>query len=437
MGFSSRLAVAAWAAGLTTTALALSLGGCAREPGDPLPETRVVVNAADLESGRCVDSCEPDYGSRPVDCAAAEAGIEFFPFPVWDFTGTAAEMYAYTDNTTENLATNNCPPDVDCDINAYAPVTTPIERCGVMNDALHVRGGPFREWGGGVGRRLVNFVSGSCPIPPPPERDPATPSFCPHFDQRLDDAPGRTLPDGTVKLPPDPTNVYAMMVDLREWEGISFWARRGPDSQGGFRIALGDRNTDDDIAFLEFNSGLTPRCSRIKQCECRQQDKFCLPIFPDVTPEQTYCWNPATDAPSATPDEDNWERCGAWSCDQPYAAFTNIQDLAFATPATGGSNVCAPYAFATDQTGQYCYDPANGPPPAESTERCGDTWLDPVGLSTDWQFFKVPFSELRQEGWAKRFPRLELSAVTMVRFTWSVGWVDYWIDDVRFYRRKK
>jgi hypothetical protein len=27
--------------------------------------------------------------------------------------------------------------------------------------------------------------------------------------------------------------------------------------------------------------------------------------------------------------------------------------------------------------------------------------------------------------------------VTVVRFTWTVGWVDYWIDDVRFYRSLK
>jgi hypothetical protein len=23
----------------------------------------------------------------------------------------------------------------------------------------------------------------------------------------------------------------------------------------------------------------------------------------------------------------------------------------------------------------------------------------------------------------------------MVRFTWHVGWADFWIDDVRFYRK--
>jgi hypothetical protein len=485
MGFSSRLAVAAWAVGLATTALGLSSGGCAREPGEPEAETRTPVNALDLTPGNCVDTCQPDYGSGPVDCAAAEAGIEFFPAPVWDFENptatrncerapgmpnneptvmvtrsTANYAYSYSDNTTEFLRTDDCACEgAACDFNRYQPNTEAIERCGAVTHALHVRGGPFLEWGGGIGRRLLGFATeaaiavgatqaeqAECSLPSSaPTESP--PSFCPRADPRIDNAPGRTLADGSLR-DLNRTDYYGMVVDLREWEGISFWARRGPDSQAGFRVALGDRNTDDDIAFLELEGGLTPRCSRIKQCECRQQDKFCVAPNPNF-PERTWCLNPATDeipppdgmAPQKDWDALNYERCGNWSCDQPYAAFTRA-DLAFSTSeaenaADQGPNVCAFHAFATDQTGDYCYDPVHGPPPAEGTERCGDTWLHPVALSPDWQFFKVPFAELRQEGWAKRFPRLDVSAVTMVRFTWSVGWVDYWIDDVRFYRRRK
>lgn len=464
MGFPSRLAVAAWAVGLTTTALGLTLGGCAREPGDPLPDTRVPVNASDLVPGRCIDQCEPDYGSAPVDCAAEEAGLEFFPAPVWNFDAPTASrvcaddsavsrpiarsLYAYSDNTTEYLRTDDCACEdqEDCDYNRFEPSTEPIERCGVVTNALHVRGGPFREWGGGVGRRLVDFATeastalGSpCPLPPPEVSDPATPSFCPKADPRIDTAPGLTRADGGVEAM-NRSQYYAMVVDLREWEGISFWARRGPDSQGGFRVAIGDRNTDDDISFLEYEGGLTPHCSRVKECGCQQQDKFCLPRNPS-TPNLTWCWDPAAETLPDDPDAENYERCGEWSCDQFYSAFTR-DDLAFTTPANSGAtkkgtNTCAFHAFATDQTGHYCYDPVNGPPPAEGTERCGDAWMDPVALSPDWKFYRIPFAELRQEGWAKRFPRLDVGGVTMVRFTWSVGWVDYWIDDVRFYRRQK
>jgi hypothetical protein len=139
--------------------------------------------------------------------------------------------------------------------------------------------------------------------------------------------------------------------------------------------------------------------------------------------------------------DDLYDRCGNWACDRDYPAFTR-PDLLFTTQDHNsalyrGNNVCAHYTFKNDQAGEYCYDTVNGPPPAEGTERCGDGWMDPVALGPDWAFYKVPFTELRQEGWAKRFPRLDQAGVTMVRFTWSVGWVDYWIDDVRFYRKAR
>jgi hypothetical protein len=140
-----------------------------------------------------------------------------------------------------------------------------------------------------------------------------------------------------------------------------------------------------------------------------------------------------------------YDRCGHWACDRVYPAF-GVPDLLFTTPdvafdgqfsAYAGTNTCARYTHGNDQTNEFCFDPVNGPPPAEGPERCGDNYMDPVTLGPDWQFYKVPFNELRQEGWAKRFPALDLARVTVVRFTWTVGWVDYWIDDVRFYRSLK
>ena len=32
------------------------------------------------------------------------------------------------------------------------------------------------------------------------------------------------------------------------------------------------------------------------------------------------------------------------------------------------------------------------------------------------------------------FSYLDLSKITLVRFTWMQGWLDVWLDDVRFYR---
>jgi hypothetical protein len=60
-----------------------------------------------------------------------------------------------------------------------------------------------------------------------------------------------------------------------------------------------------------------------------------------------------------------------------------------------------------------------------------------VSLDTDWQFYKVPFTDLRQQGFAKKSEHLDLTAVSVVRFTWVAGFVDYWIDEVSFYRNPR
>jgi hypothetical protein len=466
--------------------MALGLAACAREPGLPEAESRTPVNWRDLEPNvRCIDQCQPDYGSGPVDCATAEAGLEFFPVPVWDFEGTARALYGYTDKTSDFIATTDverrnpetdeieivgCPLGEVADCSPYEPATARIQRCGQETGALHVRGGPYREWGAGIGRRLVAFAT-QAGCPPMPQDPPAsnTPSYCPKLDPAMESAPGRALANGALTTEVINANgtpreeYYDMQIDLREWEGISFWARRGPDSQAGFRVALGDRNTDDDIAFLEYEVGLTPRCGRQQECgggarladgspdpqsQCRSKDLFCLPIYPG-RPNDTWCWNPNYQViPENAMDEELdvlFDRCGHWACDRAYPAFGR-PDLLFITPDAPasnpgfpdhqGTNTCARHTFGNDQVGEYCFNPSVAPP-AEGPERCGDNYMDPVTLGPDWQFYKVPFSELRQEGWAKRFPALDLSRVTVVRFTWTVGWVDYWIDDVRFYRSLK
>ena len=59
-----------------------------------------------------------------------------------------------------------------------------------------------------------------------------------------------------------------------------------------------------------------------------------------------------------------------------------------------------------------------------------------MNLSNEWQFYTVPFSAMAQQGWAKRSAGLDLKSVSVVRFTWDGGWIDFWIDDVRFYKTK-
>ena len=468
---------------LASATVTLSGFGCSRMPGEPdeLPEA---WNANDHAIGRCVGTCMPDYGPTPLtmqDCARVEEGLEFIPVPVWDwepdgpgteFGYNADNAYSYQDGTTEFLTTNaeSCTVEahfqggneVSCQAQ-YMPVPAEIDRCGSTR-ALHLRGGPFREWGGGLGIRLDSFASaaarmmgGSCPSIPPETPDASTPAICPEYSAKAANAPGwyfNEAGSGTTDTPylMNQSSYYAMQVDLREWEGISFWARRGPDSQAGFRVVLGDLNLDDDASFLETQGGAEPTCRRAKECDCRNHRTCTLWESGEAVDEGGvnrqwlagwYCAEPSLDiSPYSQMHPWNHElyRCDVTACDYRYAAYPDSPDAPFrsvewTTDIIGGFATCNTFTFKNDITRKGCFD-LNGPKPPESAERCGDPWIAPVRLSTDWEFFRVPFTELRQEGYGKEFPATKLSAITMVRFTWHVGWADFWIDDVRFYRKK-
>jgi hypothetical protein len=125
-----------------------------------------------------------------------------------------------------------------------------------------------------------------------------------------------------------------------------------------------------------------------------------------------------------------YQMCGKTACDYEYSS------LQAADPQSFGRE-CKPFPFKGGITYSYCFNPGEDPDPPEGTQQCGDFWLKPVALSTDWEFYKVPFSSLIQQGWAKRFYEFDLKNITNVRFQWDRGWIDFWISDVRFYRTKQ
>jgi hypothetical protein len=98
---------------------------------------------------------------------------------------------------------------------------------------------------------------------------------------------------------------------------------------------------------------------------------------------------------------------------------------------------CTPYTYRNGVSSSFCYDPARGETVAEPDEQCGDHWTKTVALTNEWQFFKVPFNTMIQQGWAKKFAALDLTAVSLIRFSWDGGWIDFYIDDVTFYRHKR
>ena len=582
--------------------LAFSLAACGNHrPSGVTPPIQCVNQLSD-------GTCPPtDPGSRPMtqkDCDDAEAGLEFLPLPIWDMRvpfgsssgPIALGMYSYDDNTTPFRVPGKI----------WEPTTEPVARCGESpNDvnghyALHMYGGPFMEWGGGVGRMLKCMNTDNSSTPWLPElklnkylcaarqsrtayfKDDQSLAACttidktPEADLMRSVCPQRDKDYAKNKTTDDEPYMLGMAIDLREWEGISLWARRSPSSQEGLRIAVADKYVDDDMMYLsqKYDPNRPRYCERESTCACNN-NKPCTPLnvdymlfdidgnrlkyandphvgatpanpcpkvvavdangrtlinlsgevvkdengktrtFPDgstVSPyngcpqtdkdsngnpvttsgqpfqtdvrgPQTYgfCFDPAIDPtpPDGLPAElinhrsyqkpqdptatvNNYSICGgdlftpAKPADEWIRFFCNTNEVPGYNYTVCGDNVCnleysslqavdtkyfgstcSPYSFVGSITRNYCYKPGVGPNPAEGTQQCGDFWMKPVNLSTDWTLIKVPFSSLLQQGWAKRQYQLDLSSLTNVRIQWDRGWMDYWISDVRFYRTKK
>ncbi len=635
----------------------------------------------------CVDSCQPDLGSRTMtqqDCDDAESGIEFLPLPIWDMgpvtdsTGytrnIATAMYFYDDMTaifrapgkiwepSTEVAYSGVPPQpiVNGVVNAgwippdnYEQVTKDwavqppqqkaVGRCGEPlpdpNDpiatnqthspnvhyALHIAGGPFLEWGGGMGRMLKCMNTDSTTAPWLPELnlnkylcaarqsttfvypDP-TLAACsqdgdtPEAQLMQSVCPARDVyyKKNNQADPNDEPYMTGMSLDMSQWEGISFWARRSPNSQEGIRLAVADKYVDDDMSYLSMKYNVAhpgyndqhPRyCERKVVCGCLN-NKPCTAvqvtdntfdvdgnrvkwsatdssgnvrgplaldyIDPTDTPDnihghslidmsgdpvtgangqpvtmpdgstvreyqgptgttitgqgyssgqpfdsdympntrtEYFCFDSAVDPtpPPGTPlsqiinrgyqnlritasdpylylqdpvggfyintaapgiidqidstpanlvqlpvtDRNHAEQpgyfyqpCGPSYCKFEYPSFQAVDPQAY-------GRSCNPFPFKGSITYSYCFDPGQDPNPPEASLQCGDFWMKPVALGTDWQFIKVPFTSLLQQGWAKRFYKLDLSSLTDVRLEWDRGWIDIWISDVRFYRTKQ
>ena len=172
---------------------------------------------------------------------------------------------------------------------------------------------------------------------------------------------------------------------------------------------------------------------------------FCGPPFPlgsGMPGASTYvscnsCGRP--NVPGSPPNPNN-------RCDEPYPAFDT--DYPVPTGMTSSPQTmaqgdrqflhkpCMPATYRSGITSLFCYDPSAGETVADTTEQCGDHWTMPVNLTNDWKFYTVPFNSMTQQGWAKKFPQLDVQHVSVVRFTWDGGWVDYYIDQVAFYRHR-
>jgi hypothetical protein len=412
----------------------------------------------DASNGVCQHTCTPDPGPALVDCATPESNFLFMAPSLWTFEsvdggnaamGLARGMYSYTDNSnviatfrqldsSDRTHTHKLPKTWEPPVAVLPRCWDPMDHSKPLdpnNHAIHIQGGPFLSWGGGAGIGLKNFPSVG----------------------------------GTVMNPEDAWK------DVSGWDGISFWARRGPDSQVGFRVLIGDKYTDDDISYLMYRNDPTqPRfCERVRECGCLNH-RSCVAVHldrgnngaGDIGPDagippgcdqppthlldtqfMSFCGTPEiiNGAESAQTGGSQCNTCAETRCDERWPAYPDDQGLpsgatdptiATSTDRQFHGKPCSPYTMRNGVSGYWCFDPAAGEKPAEPTDQCGDHWTHVVNLSNEWQFYTVPFNQMLQQGWSKRQAALDLTSVSVVRFTWDGGFIDYWIDDVRFYKRK-
>jgi hypothetical protein len=294
---------------------------------------------------------------------------------------------------------------------------------GAPNEwALHFRGGRFNYFGGGMAH----------PFSPP--LDPGLGS-----DARLSAEQDRaqwmfreTCPPDSDLCPADP-NVFSPREgdvfiknrpgywDVSAYDGVVFWARRGPDGATSLLVGLQNKYTSDDLAseneqYCRRAKECQPDCDNGFACVDDGQNTFrCMP--------EGYAIPPASSLNVAL-KEFLFPPCGVSTCVPP--SFNPDPDFLDTT--------CEAHSFTGLETGYWCSGPDRPVPPPP--ERCGDGFVAPISLSTDWQLYKLPFSEFRQVGWGKPAPQLDLETLYSIAFQFTVGYADVYVDNVSFYRNK-
>jgi hypothetical protein len=381
------------------------------------------------------------------------------------------------------------------------------ERCG-SKYALHMLGGPFTSWGGGYVTRHFTVrgeymtrcsPDGSqcfCKNGPAPMVDagPNTenglglrPKFMPDGVMNADEATGCIFWASPVAGQPS-----LLGVDLSDFDGITFWARRGPSGQSSLRVALVDDSVSTDLALFRerqaYNEGIPldesgANCRRTVECceQCREMEynkyvpgvdggaaahcepaavdkrchvegerlPYCREIPGDAGPQMfNYgtgcgpfpeagvevdagdpCWTGSTGAQTVWNDwDDDFELCCPPTMENEDPADRN------GDPRYGGTE-CKPYVFNYDQSsGSYCYHDGEILP-EKNQNRCDEGFEASVVVGQEWKLYTVPWAELRR--FTPDKAPLNPNGIWQIAFYFGAGYLDTYLDDVGFYRRRK
>lgn len=370
-------------------------------------------------------------------------------------------------------------------------------RCG-SKYALHMAGGRFLTWGGGYVSLSVT-VRGAANVQ----------KFCPG-DLSADELGIGTQPTSTGSGDAQTCNFFVTPVagqpsrlglDVSEYEGISFWARRSPSAQSTLRIAVNDENTSQGLA-LQVERGTydaehgkpnatvaEPACRRALEC-CRhcgdvtrdapivgddgaiigsrkRTEKRCHLADERPPPDlqtnegapaqfRTYTldavtnewvpgqWLTAGGYVSTAENEwrsayDAWDRdyklCCPPTMDEEEERIALGETARVGDPQFGGRQ-CNPYVFRYDySSGYYCWAEGDPPLPERNENRCEDGFEASINVDTEWRFYKVPWSELRRLTPNRK--AVDPTGIYSVALFFGQGYLDTYVDDIGFYRRRR
>src|SRR6188768_915721 len=183
---------------------------------------------------------KPDPGSKSVDVAKAEKGYQFAW--LWDLDpsreGKAWATFTYDDNTSDFVLPIRDPSKTGWGWGGWEPLSDPVPAGQGPLFAVRFKGGPFTEYGGGIGMSL-RTISNSYSDALLPRSDNASIGL-------LEQTPSAEFP-----------NPSAGAYDLSTWDGVAVWVRRGPEGQSTMRLGITERNSAEDLnssAVVDYGS---------------------------------------------------------------------------------------------------------------------------------------------------------------------------------------
>jgi hypothetical protein len=241
------------------------------------------------------------------------------------------------------------------------------------------------------------------------------------------------------------TSAYQRTMDRSEWEGVSFWARQA--------------TAEEAIPIGPTPGGLQPYSGRSIPEGARPQDgrsqvgiivqTFDTAAVLNLRGEMDFMMSVGVCSGNNTP-----ETMVCFATQEEFDAFPGKVSLevdgvptrkyAYASEGDFNPDPEVPWGPGTPTTPEhpYCvdYSPVDvivGQEPGYR-DHCWDGFRTMIEVTSEWKYYFLPFSEMRQAGWGRVAKSFRLDQIRSVNLlTSAFQQINVMVDEMAFYRRKK